>query len=61
MSKEIKYDKASDTEVIRGHPEEASSAEHRALETPVDAQLAQPVQLIHAGNTGADDDRVETH
>ena len=46
MSKEIKYDKASDTEVIRGHPEEASSAEHRALETPVDAQLG-----CHSGST----------
>ena len=46
MSKEIKYDKASDTEVIRGHPEEASSAEHRALETPIDAQLG-----CHSGST----------
>ena len=46
MSKEVKYDKASDAEVIRGHPEEASSAEPRALDTPVEAQLG-----CHSGST----------
>ena len=32
MSKEIKYDTASDTEVIRGHPEEKLGEEIQASE-----------------------------
>ena len=42
MSKEIKYDTASDTEVIRGHPEEKLDAEIQASEGSVEA-----LSLIH--------------
>ena len=46
MSKEIKYDTASDTEVIRGHPEEKLGEEIQASEGSVEAQLG-----CHSGST----------